>query len=95
MAIYIDDGGQVRPKDSLSAAIIEMRELVEKAQAECDPEWPTWIEDLAIYEAPLDCEDPIEDGKLLYVAKEANHRPADEGSRCDYFCDYVVGVPTR
>jgi hypothetical protein len=52
------------------------------------PEWPDWINHIGVYDAPKDCELPDEDGTLLYYAAECNHRDADAGSGCDYFCDY-------
>jgi hypothetical protein len=98
---HVFDGNRWFPEKTLEEAKAVAHAAIVIAQDCCDPEWPDWASQIGIYAAPADCELPDEDGTLLWQARETNIRDADEGSGCDYFCDYalvkadIAPTPTR
>mgnify|MGYP006893239126 CR=1 FL=1 len=94
MTYYVVDEGGERKYSELQDALSDAKTSIECAREYCDPEWPTWVEDIAIYEAADDCECAYEEGVILYRATETDVRDAEEGDGCDYFCDYKM-MPTQ
>lgn len=90
MAYFSVDGEGHREYATLAEAVDDAEESINVARENCDPEWPMDTGDIAVFEAESGCEYPSEDGKLLFQAAEVNVREADEGSGCDYFCDYEL-----
>lgn len=90
MAFYTTDDSGYREFQYIDEALSYADDCIEVARGCCDPEWPLWGEDVAIYEASSGCEYPDEDGKVVYHAVECDIRFADEDSDVDYFCDYMM-----
>lgn len=79
MAYLLYDPGEGRdtcyePHDTLESAIKAGNQLIDTYRDQCDPEWPEYVEGIAVYEGG-----DAEDGKL--VARSAEHnrieRPDD------------------
>jgi len=90
MTFHVYNGDNWTKHTTLAEAQKEATVAIVDAQCCCDPEWPDWVNHIAVYEAPDDCECPDEDGMLLFQSSECNVREADDGCGCDYFCDYQL-----
>lgn len=56
-----------------------------------DEEWPDWTEDIAVYEAPSDSEDPCGDGKPVVKTIMTDIRNPEPGEGDDFYCDFRLG----
>lgn len=97
-------GDPAEQYDTLAEAIAAANEAIEYTRANMDGEWPMEVEDLAIYLAPADCEEPDEDGQLVAkaVMVDVKEKPDDcdefgysdsldlNFSNVDFYCDYRV-----
>jgi hypothetical protein len=97
-------GDPAEQYDTLEEAVAAGNEAIEYTRANMDGEWPLEVEDLAVYLAPPDCEEPEEDGQLVARASMFNvrHKPDDcdehgysdslglNFSNVDYYCDYRI-----
>ena len=45
-------------------------ECIEIIRDNCDPEWPDCVEQVSVYLADEDCEEPDEDGELVLISTE-------------------------
>lgn len=93
MAYFVDDEEGVREYTFLAEALDDAAECIKEARKNCDPEWPTSVQSIRVFEAPSGCECLDEDGKLLYIATETNVQTADDGDGCEYWCDYEMRAP--
>lgn len=90
MTFHLFDGDGWTKHATYEEAAEAAEESIGIAQRLCSPEWPDWVEEIAIYEAPDDCEEPGEDGAQVAYSKMCNEREAEEGDGCDFWCDYVI-----
>ena len=90
MAYFTCDQEGHREHETVAQALEDANERIQLARDNCDPEWPMETEDISVYEAPIGCEYPDEDGVLLFKATEADVRDAEEGDGCEYWCDYKM-----
>lgn len=103
MAYYLyDPGDSYTPYDDLDTAMAAARDLIKIYRGDCDPEWPEYVDGIAIYESD-DPEEPSE-GKLIARSVTCNvvTRPDDideDGyspslglsfSCVDHYCDYKM-----
>lgn len=66
MAYYLYDPGDDYTKfETLDAAMREARNLIAEYRDQCDPEWPEYVDGIAIYES----DDPEEPGEGRMVAR--------------------------
>lgn len=92
--LYDGDHFQALAFNNVAAALDKAKVFIELARDACDPEWPSWVEDIAIYEAPEGCAEPDEDGTQLYRASMTNVRDAElEADSVGFFCDYEMLPP--
>lgn len=89
LALHVYDGDGWHEFSDMRAAIDHADASIQRAREYCDPEWPSWVEEIAIYAATSGAETP-DDGFCICVATEVDLREPDEGSDCDYFCDYAM-----
>ena len=89
---YLFDGDRWWELESLEDAMDGAAEAIENARDCCDPEWPCWASEIAIYAAFPGCDEPDEDGRLIAYAKEVEIPTPDgmEDADADYWCDYVM-----
>lgn len=90
--------------ETLGEAIAAANESIEYTRQNMDGEWPTEVEDLAVYLAPADSEEPDEDGQVVAkaVMVDVKEKPDDcdefgysdslglNFSNVDFYCDYRV-----
>lgn len=93
MVFHEYDGDGWHKHDTLEAAMSGCEKSLEAARevAAYDGEWPDWVEEIAVYEAPENCEEPDEDGKLIVKTFMIDIREAEPGERCDFYCEYRIG----
>jgi hypothetical protein len=91
---HLYNGDSFEKHVTISEALASAAKCIDIARDCCDPEWPSWVEEIAIYEAPDDCEWPQEDGALQAVARMINIRDAEDGDGVDFWCDYGMAPPT-
>lgn len=85
------DGDNWYKHETLEAAYAGCEKALEAARDACDPEWPDWVENIGVYEAPADCEFPDEDGKQVVKTLMFDKRDSEPGEICDFYCDYRLG----
>ena len=95
MPFFVYDGDRYREYQEFPDALTVADEAINGARECCDPEWPLWVEEISIWQAPAGCEQPHECGYLRFVATEVDARPAEDGDGCDYWCDYVMRPAQR
>lgn len=106
MTYYLYDPGydEFTPHATLDVAMLEGSSLVAAYRDQCDPEWPEYVEGIAIYESD-DAEEP-HNGKMVArsVTCDVVSRPDDvdeDGysestdkwfNDVDFWCDYKMEV---
>jgi len=85
MAFFACDESGCREYGFADDALRDANVCIKYAREFCDPEWPSSVDLICVYEAPAGCEYPVDDGKLLYQATEFNISDSEDGD--GYFCD--------
>lgn len=92
-AFHLWDGNEWYTHETEAAAAAAAEEAIGIARDWCDPEWPSSVEEIAVYAAPIGCDEPDEDGRLVLIATEEKIRDAEPGEGVDYWCDYKMAAP--
>lgn len=90
---HLYDGDRFQKFNTIADAEHAASAAIDNARSCCDPEWPSWVEEIAIYEAPENCEYPAEDGHLLLHTRMTNVRDSEDGDGVDFWCDYEMASP--
>lgn len=90
---HLYDGDRFQKFNTLADAEHAAFAAIGNARDCCDPEWPSWVEEIAIYDAPENCKYPSEDGKLLLHTRMTNVRDAESGDGVHFWCDYEMAPP--
>jgi hypothetical protein len=90
MALHLFNGDNWERCADMDAARTMMQDAIDQARDCCDPEWPDWVEQIAVYEAPEDSEEPDEKGTRVLRAKMI-HIDKEPSDGIDFWCDYEVG----
>ena len=89
---FLWDGADWTEYATQCAAEVAASEVIDIARELCDPWWPEWTSEIAIYTASPGHGEPDEDGRLVACVREVKI-PTPEGmedSGVCYWCDYVV-----
>ena len=79
MALHVFDGDRYWPADDMADAMRIAPEAIDHLRDWRDPDWPGGVEEVAIYDAPADADDPCEDGRCVRIAAPVDAGPAPEG----------------
>lgn len=75
-------------EDAYAACEAALAAAVACANYSDDSEWPDWVDQIAVYEAPSETEDPCCFGVQVVGVEMLNVRDAGPEKSCDYICDY-------
>ena len=90
---HLWDGSKWTQYESISDAEGAADEAIDAARDCCDPEWPLWVGEIAVYLAPPEIEDPNEGGICVLYAHEYLIDPPAEYEDCgdvDYWANYSM-----
>ncbi|MTH94919.1 hypothetical protein [Roseibium sp. RKSG952] len=94
MTFHEYDGEGWHKHETLETALTGCKKSLEAAkkcaQLDYNKEWPDWVEQISVYEAPNDCEYPDEDGKQVARMHMINKQEAEPGTSCDFYCEFEL-----
>ncbi len=90
MAYFIYDGGECREYATVEEALDDATQAIGYAREACDPEWPMYTASIAVYEASSGCEEPCEDGVMIFCATEVEIEQPEYVEDGIYYCDYAM-----
>ena len=68
-AYFLWDGNEWTEYASRELALDDADAAIEAARDCCDPLWPVWTDEIAVYAACAGCDEPEEAGRLVAHAK--------------------------
>ena len=92
-AYHLWDGGGWTVFSTLPEAQEAAEEAISNIRDCGGHEWDASVEEVAVYEAPRECDEPEEDGACVLVAHEIVLRQAKPDEPVDYWSDYVMAPP--
>ena len=99
MGYHVYDGDRWYYFEDRAEADQAADEAIAAAQDDCDPEWPTYVDEICIAEGPPLVEHWERDElPVVAFAAPTNKRPPDvdegESDSVDYYCDYEMRAPS-
>ena len=90
---YVIDGGPKRSYPTLEEARVDAQVQIDYCRDNCDPEWPSEVEEIAVYECSKETDEPEEDGICVLQATMTVCEDAEEDDGVEFYCDYELMPP--
>jgi hypothetical protein len=91
---HVWNGGSWRHDLTISQAIFIAQIAIDEARSKCKPEWPDYVNDIYIVQAPGDTDEEVLGDMVAFMrAVPFDVRAAPPDSGMDTFCDYILRAP--